>query len=317
LPQFSDDQGFVKVDAPNQDVTFDSLVFDGRRTIGRTQTAINNCSRGLGSYGTNVVINRVGTLTMRYSASVYALCGSAFAISTVNNNLNIQGNRFAYNGVKNQQNMWADGLTIGQAGPNSTVSGNAFVNNTDVDCIVGGGQGLNLAWNSVKHDLPITGESYAAIVIYAWPVGSGYGNGTSGDFTGALIEKNSVDCGNALCGMGMLIGARPWYQTQVTGGGTGIVRYNSIGGAQWSFAVATAQGFHILGNSAWSPGGSYPTSCYVDPLHPELGKRFPSHSYVLAPGMFAVNDFTGDWPTLSGQYVMMTNWNNCVPNYDL
>jgi hypothetical protein len=57
-----------------------------------------------------------------------------------------------------------------------------------------------------------------------------YAGSTSGDFTGMLIESNSIDCDNGMCCFGIELGPHPWYQSAPIGGAF-TVRYNYVNGA--------------------------------------------------------------------------------------
>jgi hypothetical protein len=53
---------------------------------------------------------------------------------------------------------------------------------------------------------------------------------TSGNFIGTVVRNNTIDCGDALCDFGMVLGPHAWYLSANIQGGT--VTGNSIVGAR-------------------------------------------------------------------------------------
>ncbi len=123
----------------------------------------------------------------------------------------IVGSVIGPNGDHRPGEIWADGVTIHDS-RSAIVRDNLFVDNTDVQLILGGCRDCRIESNRFRHSGGVAGGSFAELMLHSWP-------NTSGDFTGTIVRGNDIDCGPARrCGFGLMIGAAPWYDGRMTGG---------------------------------------------------------------------------------------------------
>lgn len=123
----------------------------------------------------------------------------------------IEDNVIGPNGDHRPGEVWADGVTIHDSEA-AAVRGNLFIDNTDVQLILGGCRACRIENNRFRHSGPFSKASFAALMLHSWP-------STSGDYTGTLVRGNQIDCGQLRrCGYGIMIGSAPWYQGRMTGG---------------------------------------------------------------------------------------------------
>lgn len=165
----------------------------------------------------------------------------------------ISRNLFAGNGTHTARDMWSDGLTIHEAA-GLKVTGNRFVDNTDVQLILGGCRDCQISGNSFRHSGDAAGGSFAEMMIQAWP------GHTSGRYEGSQFVRNDIDCGVARrCGFGILIGSSPWYDAPVSGG---LIARNRVANAMLDLDVDGLAGPVTLAANDLSGGpGSFPASC--------------------------------------------------------
>jgi len=168
----------------------------------------------------------------------------------------IADNIFAHNGTHNVNMMWADGLTIHDAKA-LRVTGNLFLDNTDVQLILGGCADCTVSDNRFRHSAAEAGGSFADLMIQAWP-----GGATSGRYDGSTFSNNDVDCGAAhRCGFGIMIGGLPWYQAPTSGG---TVKDNRVRNAMLGINIDGLSGPMAIGANHVAPApGRYPASCGV------------------------------------------------------
>jgi hypothetical protein len=256
--------GFVKVLSSN--VTFDHIVINGNRQERYQSPAADKCRSAASnnSYGMNIQF--VGSnITITNSVFKNALCGTGFYIINGSGYL-ISNNTVFSNGTHDQEFLWSDGLTALEI-KDSTITNNSFTNNTDVDLILGACPNCKIQSNTVTHSNLFASSSFAAIMIQAWP-----SNGTSGNYTGADISGNNVNCSRGQrCGFGLYVGASAWYDANIYGGS---VHDNTIIGAQQGFAVDKVKNFSIANNQVSGSQGTFWTSC---------GKKYFS-AFVITPG---------------------------------
>jgi len=213
---------------------------------------VAQCQAGNTADGFNITMSGSNVIFTN-NVSEYAVCGSGFVSQDQGGAHDIiLGTTFAYNGVHNENMMWADGLTI-HGMNNAQITNNVFIDNTDVDFILGGCQNCAIQRNSVTHDtVSISGASYAAIMIQAWSTDKG---AITGNYAGSDVAYNSVDCGlNKYCGFGFLIGADPWYIASVSGGN---FHDNTIKNARQGFEIASAHNLAISNNIVTKSGGKF------------------------------------------------------------
>lgn len=227
-----------KTNPPNRvdGITIDHIVLDGNRANRSGSAAYTKC-KGAGDGGFD---NRYGfnaelfgdNLTVKYSASINALCGTALGF--LGNNATIRSNTISNNGV-NEPNLWSDGLTASYA-HNSVIADNWLVDNTDVGLIVGGGRNVKVTDNRVTQ---VGKKAFSAMMLHSFfhntPEDRISAKGW-GDFTGALITGNTVDCAytdtnpGKQCFYGFNLGDHAWTAGTIPLWGGAITNNNIRGG---------------------------------------------------------------------------------------
>jgi hypothetical protein len=290
--------GLVWVSPAATRTTMDHLVFNGNNAARLQSEAATGCT-GLTDnyYGYNVTVAADGVRLLN-SVSRNALCGTGMEIDG-KNKLILTKNIFAYNGIHGLTGLWADGLTVTDA-VGSVISDNTFIDNTDVDFILGGCVDCTIQRNLVEHSDRYESSSYVAMMLTVWAAPAF--PSSSGDFTGADIAHNGIDCGpGKRCGFGLDIGidfccgaGGPLYG--------GDVHDNTIRNAQEGFNVShTTDIMHIYNNLVTDSGGSFITSC--GPM--DLGNYNISTNSVV--------DLTGDGVP-AGSYTHETWSAECLLN---
>jgi hypothetical protein len=222
-------------------------------------------------------------------------CYSAFEFLG-GSGLRISNNIFADNGT-HAGHLWADGLTI-HDGSNIVVSNNQFVDNTDVQLIMGGCKNCQITGNTLRHVSGPGGGSFADLMVQAWP------HATSGRYDGTTVSHNSIDCGSyKACGFGLMIGSLPWYNAPVSGG---VVSDNSVVNAQLGMNVEGLSGpMQIRNNKISGDAGTSAANCGEKAIHNSVNiapdaRRFLSSDSNNDPAMKAAS---GD------------SYTNCILNY--
>ena len=208
LPSFNTSGGgFLAVD-PTHEVTIDHLILDGNRSARLGTPAASQCAAGNNRYGFNARMSDCTFCRFTSNVSKNALCGSGMEFR--GNDGVITGNVFRANGQNAVSNMWSDGLTV-HFSDRATIASNIFVDNSDVALILGGGRSAVVQNNSI---------SQPGQVVFAGLMLDNFNGGTSGDFTGALVTGNTIDCAAARnCHFGIELGPHPWYlSTNLLGG---------------------------------------------------------------------------------------------------
>ena len=202
-------------------VTLEHLVLDGNRAARLASTAAQYCRLGRTATGFNAsVVNCVGC-ALNDLVSKNALCGTAMLWSGAQ--ASIRHSEFRNNGDASTARMWADGLTAVYA-PESDIRENVFFDNSDIGLIVGHGARSRIEGNLVVQR---TQRAFAGLMLDNF-----HSNNLSfrGDFRGAVIAANTVDCGSQLCVFGIQAGPGPWYPTRNIVGGE--LRGNEVHGAK-------------------------------------------------------------------------------------
>lgn len=202
-------------------VWLERIVIDGNRANRLRSTAAEECSNDVNNRdaGRNMFFNNCVNCKVGNSVVANSLCASSLvyigAYATVYNTI------FEYNGDNFSKLMWSDGLTCLSCDYGS-FTGNIFIGNSDIDLIFGSGKGNMVVNNRFIHDSnrPIFG----ALML------DNFNGGTSGDFSGLILDSNSIDCGSGNCCFGIELGPHPWYQSAPISGGF-LVRNNTIKGA--------------------------------------------------------------------------------------
>jgi hypothetical protein len=225
-PSAASTRGFLRMGAlatPVSGVTLDHVVVDGNRGARLGSAAAAACAAGNNGDGINIGANCGGCAVVG-AASARALCGSG--LEWDGDGLTVTSSAFAGNGDHGTQNMWSDGLTIHKS-DGATVQGCRFLDNSDVGFISGGGVNAKYTGNVA---MQLTQASFAAIML------DNFNSPALGDFTGAVLQGNTVVCA-VPCHFGIELGPHPWYQSPNIQGGS--VTGNAVSGA---FIEINAQG---------------------------------------------------------------------------
>lgn len=210
-------RGFFYVRAASG-VNLDRIVLDGNRGARLTSAAAATCAGGNNGAGFNAHSDTCVGCSFRRSMSARALCGTGW--EWTGDNAVIERNVFYQNGDHTKKGMWSDGLTL-LSSNGASVHDNRFVDNSDIDFISGGAANATFDGNTVQHVLQ---ASFGGLML------DNFNGGTSGNFTGAVVKGNSINCGAELCDFGIELGPHPWYLSANIQGGS--VTGNVVSGAK-------------------------------------------------------------------------------------
>jgi len=230
-PDFTDPWGVILVTSTNN-VSLEHIVIDGNRQARLASRSTRACLDGRNIFGFNAAVLYCGHCGLADVLSRNALCGTGMA--WVGANATIQNSTFAANGDAITSALWSDGLTVIYA-PQSEISDNQFIDNTDVALIIGYGVSSRIERNVV---LQRTQTSFAGLMLHNF---SSSDLSTGGDFRGAVVAHNTIDCGAQLCVFGMQVGPRPWNAKLIVVGGE--LRDNDVRGAKVGINVDGAGTF--------------------------------------------------------------------------
>ncbi|NDE16221.1 hypothetical protein EBZ80_14945 [bacterium] len=223
---------------PVNRVTIDHIALDGA-----LQTRIVNGNANCRSKGRGRNLMELGGAnnTLRYSASVNAVGGTAvgWAVAKTGKSSIIHRNYIANNGNGlPDTNYWSDGLTIGKVS-NSFISGNLFLDNTDVDFVIGGAINTKFNGNTIKHSKK---RSFAAFMLTNWSNRRKPETAQWADFRGFDIANNVFDC-NSKVDICVQIGIFPWFYDL-----THWTRFRTMGGSLHNNRISTdLQGVNVGG----------------------------------------------------------------------
>jgi hypothetical protein len=230
-------------------VTLSHMVIDGSgMSVARRRFCADPASRPLGG-GLRVSGSH---FTLRKSALRGIACYTALEIVAGAKNPTVTGNVIGPNGDHRPGGNWADGVTIHDSA-GALVSGNLFIDNTDVQLILGGCINCRIEKNRFRHGGSFGGGAFAELMIHGWP-------STSGDYRGTVVAGNDVDCGRLRrCGFGIMIGSSPWYDRPVSGA---KVIGNRVANAMIGLNIDALSGpSEISGNIVAASGGRYRSDC--------------------------------------------------------
>lgn len=206
-PELYEQGGLLAANATSG-VVFDHIVLDGNRVARIGSNAYKGCKAGNNGWGFNAKASNCKDCSFNYSASINALCGTGFEWR--GDDANIHHSIFSGNGDHFDTRVWADGLTLLQSN-NAVVTDNQFIDNSDIGFIVGGGRNAKIKNNVIKQRAM---RAFAGVML------DNFNGGTSGDFTGAVISDNNVQCDQDKCLYGMNLGPHAWYQSRNIFGGS-------------------------------------------------------------------------------------------------
>jgi hypothetical protein len=217
-PEFKDSGGLIMIQNTNN-VILDHLIIDGNRGSRVNSYSWKMCQSGQNTYGFNMYINQCTSCSFLNSISENAVCGSGAVWDGPG--AEIINSHFQHNGDHFSTNLWSDGLTLLHADSNdrkTIVTGNSFIDNSDVDFICGGASNALLSGNTISHSAQ---PSFAGMML------DNFNGGTPGNFIGTIIANNSINCES--CTYGLNLGPKGWYDSPNIFGGN--VTGNHMAGA--------------------------------------------------------------------------------------
>lgn len=205
-PELYEQGGLLAANATSG-VVFEHIVLDGNRVARIGSNSYKACKAGKNVFGFNAKASNCKSCSFNYSASINALCGTGFEWR--GDDANIYHSIFLGNGDHFDTRVWSDGLTLLQSN-NAMVMDNQFIDNSDVGFIIGGGKNAQIKHNVIRQQ---------AMTAYAGMMLDNFNGGTSGDFSGAVVSSNNIQCDQGKCLYGMNLGPHAWYQSSnITGG---------------------------------------------------------------------------------------------------
>jgi hypothetical protein len=226
--------GFLKVAAASH-VTLDHLVFDGNRPARLSSEAATSCKTVSNSFGFNAQVAGTRNATMTWSASIRALCGTAFG--WYGDDALIANNVIRDNGRNDANRLWSDGLTL-NGSERARVYGNVFAENTDVALILGGTRDGLVRDNQITQHFQ---RAFAALMLHRFSTAS------SGQFDNTVVRNNRIDCKSRKCDFGIMLGPHPWDPTVWISGG--IVRNNTVTAAKQGINVEGVETIELYSNT--------------------------------------------------------------------
>jgi hypothetical protein len=253
-PDLGDQWGLLLVRSTTH-VSLEHLVVDGNRAQRTQSAAARFCVSGDNTYGFNASVLECDGCRVDDVVSRNAVCGTGMVWTGAN--ATIERNAFLSNGDAATRSMWSDGLTLLSA-PQSTIRDNTFEDNSDVALIIGYGVDSRLEHNSIRQRAQ---PAFAGLMLHSF---NSNDRASSGDFRGAVIANNTIDCGAQLCTFGIQVGPRPWDSTANIVGGE--LHDNTVKGAKIGINVDGAGDrdapIAIFSNSVEAaPPGSYFATC--------------------------------------------------------
>jgi parallel beta helix pectate lyase-like protein len=262
----ADDGGGI---SPRDNYSLEYLVFDGNLSD-RLSQSDNECpwNRELGNVlltGTNWTVSHV--------VSTNAICKSGMEMRGAG--FEITDSTFANNGrdMWEADGRWSDGLTVWNC-DGGHIYHNTFIDNTDVNLIVGGG------FRCVVEDNVITNISKHAF--------AGMNVGTFGpdaNHSGSIYRNNTILSAPNQMAFGLMVGDEPWWNPwspYMSTTNAGEIYGNTINGAVVNLAIDGIGDGSIHDNYPSAPDGWAGFSCNG------LSANFTAHNYGNA-------SISGDW----------------------
>ncbi len=222
-PTFSAANGLLATTSGLTGVTIDHIVLNGNRFARLSSAAANTCrsTDPLKAPGFNANIQNCKSCKLTNSVSTRALCGTG--MSFVGDKATISNNTFSYNG--DHPSMVADGLTFSNATAaddvNSSITNNKFIDNTDVGLIMGSAKNGTITGNVVTQ---------SQLVAYVGIMLDNFAGNWPGNYVGATVSGNTVNCAVDKCFYAVQIGAHTWYASPPTLLGGSVINNTITGG---------------------------------------------------------------------------------------
>jgi hypothetical protein len=205
---------------PVSNVSLDYIIIDGNRAA--REASASYCNGTTDAYrGGNIHFEISNNSSVTNSVTRNAVCGSGMHF--IGDGATFTNNQFYANGADANSGVslrWADGLTLLTCN-SCTLTGNAFIDNTDVGLVFGGGTNTSITGSVFEQP---TKRAFAAFSF------ANFNSSTSGDFTQSLFEQNTISCGTGndrRCLYGINAGEHAWFPLAAnTIGGT--IRFNTV-----------------------------------------------------------------------------------------
>lgn len=234
-----------------QNISFDGMVDaagpDGRPYRLRRDDCSDNGSAENNTNPGNLVLEGSG-FQFRNNESVGAMCGSGLGL--FGDKFYVDGNYIAQNGRDKLSGgrgvPWADGMTVLYCA-GGYIAHNTFVDNTDIDLVVGGGRGCVVELNEIAH--------FGKFGFAGLNIGN-FVDGGNGDHSGSEYRGNKIysRIPNRLA-MGILVGTHPWSDKLYVSNAGRVVGNTSYGNVM-NLVVDGARGGEITGNILNNPQGN-------------------------------------------------------------
>lgn len=226
-----------------ENISFDGMV-DEMAEDGPYRRRREDC----GEQGTPGNIFLIGYgFQFKNNESKNAMCGTGLGLY---GKFDVQHNSIASNGRdKNSGGAgfpWADGMTVLYC-DGGYIAHNVLVDNTDIDLVLGGGQGCVVELNTIVH----SGKyAFAGLNIGNFDSPSG-GDHSGSEYRGNIVYSKVPDH----LGMGINVGSHMW-NGQVNISHAGRVIANTVYGANVNMLVDGVYGGEISGNNIYDPQGN-------------------------------------------------------------
>lgn len=219
-------------------VALDHLVLDGNREARVGSAAYTRCAGGDNRNGFNAMLAGCARCSFTASVSMRALCGTGFEWR--GDEATVVDSAFRANGDHATRNLWSDGLTLLQS-DRARVERCTFADNSDIGFISGGARGGVFRNNVITQGAQ---DAFGALML------DNFNGGTHGDFTGATVTGNTIDCGAGRCHFGIVVGPHAWYRSaNITGGEvTGNTVRGALLGVNADGAGTAASPVQVFGN---------------------------------------------------------------------
>jgi hypothetical protein len=278
------------------------MILDGNKA-GREGSAAFAACQTNNSVGFNALIYS-DDITVEGNVIKNAVCGAGLVMGRGHKNAVIRNNVIKDNGFHQRSRLWADGLTVADLS-HSQIVDNLFVDNTDIDLILGGCRDCTIQGNQIRHTNDARNGAFVGLMLYRWP-------DTSGDYSGSDISRNVIDGGlGSQIGTGIYVGSDGWSNTRVLGLSPGRTTaanlHDNVVRNTMSGLYVAAQDFTIHRNQFVNTSGrTFRGSCGT----------ISSAAPVLISDTAQRINFLGEdsAPATFRQFARAT-WRQCIPNW--
>lgn len=224
--------------------TISNLIFEGNHL---ERWYVTDCTAGYDArtHGYNLFVRGSGFLIDNVW-SLGAMCGSAMEV--YGSGFEIRNSHINYNGFaqgESYADTWSDGITLLRC-DNSAIHHNEFIDNTDVDLIVGPSTNCNVYSNTITHSIRY---GFAGLMV-----------GFGGDHSGSTLSGNGIWSGFDQLAFGVMVGSHPW-DLQLPTPHAGSVTTNSSAGSVVPLAIDGIDNGSIVGNAATGARGTRGFGC--------------------------------------------------------